>query len=625
MVEARPAPGRVDRLVTRLARGREARVDVVGVARGLVAALVAAEAIHAGVDELAVPVAVVAPQHLVGQVERVACPRGVVPLHRGPRGGAVALFALGPEPRLVRVVLAADPVTVHAPVGRADRHALPVAARARNGEVPAVERKGSGLVESPRDGRPAFRLVAGLAGWPEGPAVRVVLGVTGGAGGAEPDVSDSGGVAAREVALLRLVAGAAGERGVRPHEETGEAGGAMRVGRQLEALGGVARLAPRPQLRHVHVGMAGRAVPGRTAKDDGRPLGSLRTGRPRLKDRDRRRCCGRRGRRNRRERGPLRLVAGRAGGRPVPPAERECRLRVRELAGGETAVLDAVAAVAGGRELPAVHVRVAGRARRAERLEAPRPNRSLRGARRAHRRAGGPCRVEDDGRPGRAAVTAGAVGGAVLPAEEPAEGRGVLVAAHREAVGAVTRLACPARLALVHVLVARRAGARRAGEQHRALGARACGLWLRAARGRRRGDARAGGRRRALVTALARQPGVPAGERELRLARVVEGRLPEAGLAVAGPAVLRELTAVHVRVAPRAPVGLEADGGGRLHVAAGARHPGVLPLQRKRRLGVVDPRVFHVSLPWHEAQAAPKRPPGGASCGSRRRRRTSGR
>jgi len=277
VVEARAAPPRrVDRPVTRLARRREARLCMVRAAGRLVGGLVAVEAVHPRVDELAVAVTVVAAQHLVRKVERIPGSRGVVPLDRRPGRGAVTLLALGSQARLVRVVLPPHPVTVHAPVGRAFGHALDVAARARDREVPAVEGECAPLVEGARHRRPAFGLVTRLAGRPEGAAVNVLTRVTRRARRAEPGIAHGRGATARELALLGRVTGAAGERRVRAGEEPVEAGGPVRVRCQLERLARVTRLAPLAELREVHVLVARRAVGWCSAEDDRCRLRPLR-------------------------------------------------------------------------------------------------------------------------------------------------------------------------------------------------------------------------------------------------------------------------------------------------------------------------------------------------------------
>ena len=151
---------------------------------------------------------------------------------------------------------------------------------------------------------------------------------------------------------------------------------------------------------------------------------------------------------------------------------------------------------------------------------------------------------------------------------------------HLERRRGVARLAGGAELGLMHVGVAARAGGLQAAEVRGPCGGGTC----------RERDRR--------VTFLAGQAQMLA--RELEAGRgMVERRLAEARLRVAGLAVLLERAPVDVDVAGRAGGGLGLDLHRRLLVAGGAVGRGVAADERERRARVVDaarpPRVVRVA------------------------------
>lgn len=102
-------------------------------------------------------------------------PRGSTVVETGGTPGhrIVALSACGAQPRLVRVVSASLPMTGLA--GRGSRASLQVALRARDGEMPAGQRKGGCPMERGVDGLPTPGVVTFLAIVAQRPCVRVLV------------------------------------------------------------------------------------------------------------------------------------------------------------------------------------------------------------------------------------------------------------------------------------------------------------------------------------------------------------------------------------------------------------------------------------------------------------------
>ena len=214
---------------------------------------------ESGAGEAAVLVARAAVEHPVGEIEREAGPRGVVPVDGLPAGRPVAHLALVAQPRLVRIVASANPVAVVALRRRALRDACQVTAGARRREVAALEREQRRLVERARGGPPRDRRVTLFALVAEGAAMGVLGAVTRRAGAAQPGESHRRAVPGRERPGLRLVAGAAGGRTVCADEER-RFQLLVRVLRHRERLGRVARLALLAKLPEMDVLVARRAV-----------------------------------------------------------------------------------------------------------------------------------------------------------------------------------------------------------------------------------------------------------------------------------------------------------------------------------------------------------------------------
>ncbi len=260
VVERRLRPGRVRRLVARLAAGREAGGRVVGPGGLLVGLKMAAHTGESGAGEAAVLVARAAVEHPVREIEREARPRGVVPVDGLPAGRPVAHLALVAQSRLVRIVAAPNPVAVEALGRRPLRDACQVTTRARSGEVTALEREERRLVECARGGSPRDRRVTLFALVAERAAMGVLGAVTRRAGAAQSGESHRRACSRRECRGLRLVAGAAGGSAVCADEE-GRLQLLVRVFRHGERLGRVAPLALLAKLPEMDVLVARRAGP----------------------------------------------------------------------------------------------------------------------------------------------------------------------------------------------------------------------------------------------------------------------------------------------------------------------------------------------------------------------------
>ncbi len=216
--EWRAAPVRIGRSVAVLAGRRKSGGGVVGIARGVVVRLVTRRALRVEPGEDLSAVAGFARQAGVRGAEREPGPLLVVPVDGVPSDRPVAVAALVAEPGLVLVVLAADPVAVVAPVGRALEDAVEVALGARGRQVLAFEREDRVLVKRARSGLPGLERVAALALFAERSVVGVL--VTGRALRRHALEDDGRAGPVREGRGPRLVALRAGERPVLRGERT---------------------------------------------------------------------------------------------------------------------------------------------------------------------------------------------------------------------------------------------------------------------------------------------------------------------------------------------------------------------------------------------------------------------
>ncbi len=205
VVEAGLLPRRVRHPVARLARRREPSRHVVRLLRPVVVLPVAADATRRrALPEDAARVALLAVDGRVGPGEGEAGRRGMTPRDGGPRLRPVAVLAVEAQPRLEPVVLAAVPVAVGAEPRRPLRLPPDVAGRARDEQVPALQRPRR-LVEGARGALPGRRgRVAGFAARTERPLVRVLVARR--ARGPDPLVADCRPPAGGERRILLLVA-----------------------------------------------------------------------------------------------------------------------------------------------------------------------------------------------------------------------------------------------------------------------------------------------------------------------------------------------------------------------------------------------------------------------------------
>jgi len=146
---------------------------MIGVGGFLVILFVAGIAIDADVLEILVLMAILAAQHLMGGVEGHSRIHAMIPSDVRPVGRPVAFFASAPQPCPVEVVLAADPMTVIAAVGRAFNEAVKVAGNAGDGEMTAFQRENSAFMEPPGNVAPSQGCMTGVAVLQHGSLVRV--------------------------------------------------------------------------------------------------------------------------------------------------------------------------------------------------------------------------------------------------------------------------------------------------------------------------------------------------------------------------------------------------------------------------------------------------------------------
>lgn len=133
------APGRFAGAMACLTRNGESSGRMVWRTRRVEILLMAGGAQHGAGLELTIAMARFTTDRAMHRIERDTSHRAVVPIDRAPRDGTMALLALGPETRLIAIVLAAYPVARVARGRRTLILLLQMTRRARHGEMAAFE------------------------------------------------------------------------------------------------------------------------------------------------------------------------------------------------------------------------------------------------------------------------------------------------------------------------------------------------------------------------------------------------------------------------------------------------------------------------------------------------------